>query len=599
MVGTPWGRSETLRSRRLPPGPGSSREAVAENQRERLLGATVASVAARGYAATRLSDLVEISGVSSRSFYALFPDKEACFLATVEALVEMLSEAEDASGFTALLAAQPAAARVCLIEAYAAGPAVRRCLRESIARFETLAAHKLPPGLPAEAASAYVGAILALSRQHLMSGEVERLPAVVAEVEDQLRAAYQPPPEGLRGSARRLPPSTEAIDAPDHAQRILQALTRVVAQDGYASATIDRIVAEAGISASIFYAHFGGKDEAALAAIESGAAQLLAAVLPTFRREGEWTTGVRAALQALFSFLASRPALTRLLFLETFAAGPAGLARREEALRPLEVLFAEGRRRVPEIGLATVDAILGGIFHLVFRRIEESEAPALQNLAPTATYFALAPFVGIEDAIAVANDRGRSRRPTGLDPEAARATAAQPLRTAILSLLAKQELSAAEIVERLDQPEALVRHHLNELQHAALVTAAAGRTGAVRYQTQLGELSTEEWRRLTPSERALITSQILGLSEADLDRARESGTFDARVERVLTRLPQTVDEEGFRELSELFTKTLAGAVEIGARSKARLDAGSEKGFPVLSLMMLFEVPPGELDDKGS
>src|SRR6476620_3098833 len=79
MVLTPWGESGDLRQRRLRPGPGVPRDAVLANQRERLFGAMVASVAERGYSATTLGDLIEISGVSSRTFYDLFPDKQACF----------------------------------------------------------------------------------------------------------------------------------------------------------------------------------------------------------------------------------------------------------------------------------------------------------------------------------------------------------------------------------------------------------------------------------------------------------------------------------------------------------------------------------------
>jgi len=89
---TPWGESDSLPKRRLPPGPGRPRDEVLANQRERLFGAMVASVSARGYRATTVGDLAEMSGVSSRTFYDLFPDKEACFLATLEAIIEAAGE---------------------------------------------------------------------------------------------------------------------------------------------------------------------------------------------------------------------------------------------------------------------------------------------------------------------------------------------------------------------------------------------------------------------------------------------------------------------------------------------------------------------------
>ena len=137
---TPWGESDSLRERRLPPGPGTPREEVERNQRERLYGAMVASVAAKGYAASTVADLAEVSGVSSRTFYDLFGDKRACFVEALKAMVEgAVAVAATAAGeeergsweeraragsraFAEVIVAQPAAARMVLIEAYAAGP---------------------------------------------------------------------------------------------------------------------------------------------------------------------------------------------------------------------------------------------------------------------------------------------------------------------------------------------------------------------------------------------------------------------------------------------------------------------------------------------
>ena len=86
-VVTPWGAAAKLRDRQLPPGRGNSRDATARNQRERLFGAMVATVAAKGYADTSVADLVELAGVSRSSFYQQFESKQACFIATYDAIV--------------------------------------------------------------------------------------------------------------------------------------------------------------------------------------------------------------------------------------------------------------------------------------------------------------------------------------------------------------------------------------------------------------------------------------------------------------------------------------------------------------------------------
>src|SRR4051794_6979537 len=70
---------------RLPRGRhGLSRDEVAAQQRNRLLAATVDVVAELGYPETRVVDIIKRAGVSRKTFYELFEDKESCFLATFD-----------------------------------------------------------------------------------------------------------------------------------------------------------------------------------------------------------------------------------------------------------------------------------------------------------------------------------------------------------------------------------------------------------------------------------------------------------------------------------------------------------------------------------
>ena len=87
LVETPWGDAAKLKRRKLRPGRGTPREEAKRNQRERLFAALVATVAERGYEATTVANLVELSGVSRSAFYRHFRDKQACFIAAIEAMV--------------------------------------------------------------------------------------------------------------------------------------------------------------------------------------------------------------------------------------------------------------------------------------------------------------------------------------------------------------------------------------------------------------------------------------------------------------------------------------------------------------------------------
>jgi AcrR family transcriptional regulator len=627
MVATPWGPSESLRERRLRPGPGSTPEEVARNQRERVYGAMVESVAQRGYAATRLTDLTELSGVSSRSFYDLFPDKEACFLATIEAVLAAVaaepppeqapaeswqgSALRASVGFARTVAEQPAAAKLCLLEGYAGGPEVLARLHDATAAFESRALTLVPSSpqgaaMTPELVSAYVGGLQEVAREQLRRGTEAELPALFETLSTLLIRSCPPPPAPLRSAARRSSPPPELPPAADPAERILQALAEVAAESGYATATIEQIVKRAGMSASTFYEHFQGRDDAVLAAIDSASAQIVAAVLPAFRRNADWPQAVRAGFGAFFNLLATRPALARLTMVEIYAAGPAALERRDEALRPLEALWSGARRRAPELPPIFFEAIMGGVTHLAFKRLVEEGPDSLPALAPVCAYIALAPVVGAEAAAAAANEEGEARRRHAPDPEAIRAAAAQPLRRRALRILRQGEATLSELAAELDQPPPVVLQHLEGLERAGLVDAAepdgegeseggggGGRGGEVRYRHTMGEVHTEEWRRLSVEERQLISSQAIQLIEADLDTSIESGRFDARPERVLVRAPLIVDEQGWQELSQLHAEMLAAALEIQARSGGRLAAGGEGSIEVRNLSALFEMPPAD------
>jgi AcrR family transcriptional regulator len=57
---------------------------VAGSQRQRLVNALIAHVGEHGYAATSVADVVARAGVSRKTFYEHFRDKEDCFLAAYQ-----------------------------------------------------------------------------------------------------------------------------------------------------------------------------------------------------------------------------------------------------------------------------------------------------------------------------------------------------------------------------------------------------------------------------------------------------------------------------------------------------------------------------------
>src|SRR5436853_1934900 len=475
MVETPWGASDSLRERMLPPGPGTPAEDVARNQRERLFGAMVASVATRGYAATRVTDLIELSGISRRSFYDLFPDKEAWFKAVVEEIVgEKVRQADPGEldgeerarrrfkKLTEVVIEQPAAARLCLIEAYAAGIEALRPIEDAVAAVEKLMQIRtveMPDraGTPPEMIIALVGAAMEVIRTRLRRGAEAELLQLSDPLMDFL-LSYRPPPQPLRLATR--PPSSapETLAGHDHEERALRAFAVVVAERGYENATIEEVVKRASMSPTTFYANFEGKRDALMAAIDSAGAHTAAAILPAFRRTPDWPTAVRVAYSGLFNFMASRPAMAHLLFVDVYAAGPDALARREEAMPSLARIAEEGRQRSPEVPALAVEAIAGAVYSLAYRQTRDGGAGSLPALAPLCTYLTLAPFIGTERACAAANGEGRP----DVFPEQHEVGRERSLIIYALNRL-EHPADAEELSRELEMSSAEVAAHLDEL----------------------------------------------------------------------------------------------------------------------------------------
>lgn len=182
---------------RLPP------EVVTRSQRERLLEAAVRVVAEKGYGAMTIGDLTKEAGVSRTTFYELYEDKEACFLAAYDNAVEMLVRRvikayesklawpdRAAAGLAALLetlAEEPALARLSLVDIGRAGPAAQRRYRAAIQRLIPLFddGRDFAPGgrgLPANTSRMAIGGVTGLISDELIAGHAENLPGLLSDV---------------------------------------------------------------------------------------------------------------------------------------------------------------------------------------------------------------------------------------------------------------------------------------------------------------------------------------------------------------------------------------------------------------------------------
>lgn len=138
---------------RLPRGSSSlPKDIVDKEQRRRLIQATAIAVVKKGYAGATVADIIAIAGVSRSTFYALFKDKEDCFLYGLRKLADAQMAEVEAEYQRAgprpevLLAALSAYLRrinadlnlsqAFIAEAQAATPNIRQVLEQALERFQ-------------------------------------------------------------------------------------------------------------------------------------------------------------------------------------------------------------------------------------------------------------------------------------------------------------------------------------------------------------------------------------------------------------------------------------------------------------------------------
>jgi AcrR family transcriptional regulator len=185
---------------------------VARNQRQRILAAVAEATAARGYARMSVEDVVRGAGVSRRTFYELFPNKDQVFLEAYDQVANLLlagvkAAYEGETGFSArvtagfrafleLLEASPAFARMCIVEVMAAGPeavAKRTAVMGEFAKLieenaaSELDSHGRVPAMHAQTIVA--GAYEAVYRM-IAAGETDRLLTLLPDLVESALLPY-------------------------------------------------------------------------------------------------------------------------------------------------------------------------------------------------------------------------------------------------------------------------------------------------------------------------------------------------------------------------------------------------------------------------
>jgi AcrR family transcriptional regulator len=172
-------------------------------------------------------------------------------------------------------------------------------------------------------------------------------------------------------------------------ERILEAMTKVVAEIGYQAATVRKILDRARISNITFYELFDNKEQCFAAAYNEAIDQAFERVQRACDAEALAPPAQRldAALDALLGFLAEEPDVARLCVVEVLAAGPAGRERRAATMdrfaAMMESFLAEARPD-RDLGPIAARALVGGAEEVIFGAIERGDSDLLRLAAEIA-----------------------------------------------------------------------------------------------------------------------------------------------------------------------------------------------------------------------
>lgn len=161
-------------------------------------------------------------------------------------------------------------------------------------------------------------------------------------------------------------------------ERVLEAMSKVVAEVGYQDATIGKVLARARISKITFYELFDNKEQCFLAAYDDALDQAFERIQRACAAERAAPAEQRlgAAIDALLDFLAEEPDVARLCVVEVLAAGPAGRERRAATMDRLATMmeaFLAEVRPDRDLGPIAARALIGGAEEVVYGAVERGE----------------------------------------------------------------------------------------------------------------------------------------------------------------------------------------------------------------------------------
>lgn len=185
-------------------------------------------------------------------------------------------------------------------------------------------------------------------------------------------------------------------------RRIARALVELVGADGYRETTLDQLFERSGVDQEEFERHFSGLEDCFRQVWGELADAFLKSSVQAYRSEKPWRERIRAMVAFTVHCANEDPVRARFLLVESLTAGDAVQAQRDATMGRLIELVDAGRGELDDptgVSRATAEAVVGGAYRTLTRRLRERDFEALASLTPELMCQAVMPYLGVDAAL--------------------------------------------------------------------------------------------------------------------------------------------------------------------------------------------------------
>jgi DNA-binding transcriptional ArsR family regulator len=173
---------------------------------------------------------------------------------------------------------------------------------------------------------------------------------------------------------------------------------------------------------------------------------------------------------------------------------------------------------------------------------------------------------------------------------------AHPLRCRCQTYLCERVASPNELANKFGAPVGHVSYHVRVLkEHGCIeLVDTVPRRGATEHYyraTQRTELTAEQYAKLSIPDRIEFSQETVRLASTDAITSLAATTFVQRPDHHASRRLGHVDEEGWRNIRDIYAEAFAKVDdEITAAAARRSGDAEGESIPIRAVMMLFEMP---------